>query len=409
MNISELALRRPVLATVMNLLIILFGAVGYTFLAVREYPAVDPPIINVRTSYAGANSDIIESQITEPLEKSINGIQGIRNISSSSSVGSSNITVEFNLDADLEAAANDVRDKVSQAIRSLPQDLDAPPVVSKSDVGGDFIILLAVQSESKSLLELSDYTENVLQQRFQTIPEVSAVNIFGQKRPSMRIWFDPNKLNAYNVTFSDVRNVLNRENVEIPSGKIYGDKTEMVIRAIGRLSTEKDFSDLISREDANGIVRLSDVAKVEIGPENEEFSWRLNGVNAVGIAIIPQPGANYIKIADEFYKRLSVPKTVFQNKREKEKSQQEEQKFKEECTFKPQIDKKKEASVEREQVSTRLFKLAEQLKEKREKLKREQHEAQLNSCTFTPNIDETSKQLMLKYGNTPLYNRVNIC
>ncbi|HCT23537.1 MAG TPA: acriflavin resistance protein, partial [Chitinophagaceae bacterium] len=216
MNISELALRRPVLATVMNLLIILFGAVGYTFLAVREYPAVDPPIINVRTSYAGANSDIIESQITEPLEKSINGIQGIRNISSSSSVGSSNITVEFNLDADLEAAANDVRDKVSQAIRSLPQDLDAPPVVSKSDVGGDFIILLAVQSESKSLLELSDYTENVLQQRFQTIPEVSAVNIFGQKRPSMRIWFDPNKLNAYNVTFSDVRNVLNRENVEIP-------------------------------------------------------------------------------------------------------------------------------------------------------------------------------------------------
>lgn len=304
MNISELALRRPVLATVMNLLIILFGAVGYTFLAVREYPAVDPPIINVRTSYAGANSDIIESQITEPLEKSINGIQGIRNISSSSSVGSSNITVEFNLDADLEAAANDVRDKVSQAIRSLPQDLDAPPVVSKSDVGGDFIILLAVQSESKSLLELSDYTENVLQQRFQTIPEVSAVNIFGQKRPSMRIWFDPNKLNAYNVTFSDVRNVLNRENVEIPSGKIYGDKTEMVIRAIGRLSTEKDFSDLIIREDANGIVRLSDVAKVEIGPENEEFSWRLNGVNAVGIAIIPQPGANYIKIADEFYKRL---------------------------------------------------------------------------------------------------------
>jgi HAE1 family hydrophobic/amphiphilic exporter-1/multidrug efflux pump len=187
MNISELSLKRPVLATVMNIMIVLFGVVGFTFLAVRDYPAIDPPIVNVRTSYTGANSDVIESQITEPLEKQINGIPGIRSISSSSSNGSSNITVEFNLDVALETAANDVRDKVSQAIRNLPQDIDAPPVVSKSDANSDFIILMAIQSNTKGLLELSDYAENVLQERFQTINEVSGVSIFGQKRYSMRI------------------------------------------------------------------------------------------------------------------------------------------------------------------------------------------------------------------------------
>ncbi len=294
------------LATVMNILILLFGVVGYTFLAVREYPAIDPPIVNVRTSYTGANSDIIETQITEPLEKAINGIPGIRTISSSSSQSSSNITVEFNLDIELEAAANDVRDKVSQAIRSLPQDIDAPPVVSKADANSDFILLLAVQSPSKGLLELSDYAENVLVERFQTIPQVSGVNIFGQKRPSMRIWVDPDKLNAYNVSFRDISTALNRENVEIPSGKIYGDNTELTIRTLGRLTTEDDFRNLILRQDSTGIVRLSDVAKVEVGPQNEEFSWKLNGLNAVGLAIIPQPGANYIDISDEFNKRLEA-------------------------------------------------------------------------------------------------------
>lgn len=308
MNISELSLKRPILATVMNILIVLFGVVGYTFLSVREYPAIDPPIVNVRTAYAGANSDIVESQITEPLEKSINGIPGIRTITSSSSNGSSNITVEFNINEDLEAAANDVRDKVSQAARNLPQDIDAPPVVSKADANSDFIVMMAVQSRTKGLLELSDYAENVLVERLQTIPEVSAINIFGQKRPAMRIWIDPDKLNAYNISFADIRNALNRENVEIPSGKIYGENTEMTIRALGRLQTEKDFRDLIIFEDARGIIRLSDLAKVEIGPESEEFSWRLNGVNAVGLAIIPQPGANYIKIADEFYKRIEAIK-----------------------------------------------------------------------------------------------------
>jgi len=261
-------------------------------------------MITVSTSYTGANSDIIESQITEPLEKSINGIPGIRTISSTSSVGRSSISVEFNINADLEAAANDVRDKVSQAVRNLPLDIDAPPVVTKSDANSDFIILLAIQSPSKGLLELSDYAENVLLNKFQTIPEVSAVNIVGQKRPAMRLWVDPDKMNAYNIAFSDIATVLNKENVDVPSGKIYGNKTELTIRAMGRLTTEQGFKDLIIREDSSGIVRLSDVAKVELGPEQYEQSWRLNGVSAVGLAIVPQPGANYINISDEFKKRL---------------------------------------------------------------------------------------------------------
>ena len=304
MNISELSLKRPVLATVMNLMIILFGVVGYTFLAVRDYPAIDPPIITVSTSYVGANPDIIESQITEPLEKQVNGIPGIRTITSSSSIGSSQITVEFNLGVDLEAAASDVRDKVGQAARSLPQDIDAPPVISKADANSDFILIVAVQSRTKSLLELSDYAENVLQQQLQTINDVSAINIFGQKRYAMRLWLDPDKMSAHGVAFTDIRTSLNSENIELPPGKIYGNNTEITIRALGRLTTEKQFRDLLIKENNTGIVRLGDVAKVELGPEVFEQSWKYNGVNAVGLAIIPQPGANNITIADEFYKRL---------------------------------------------------------------------------------------------------------
>ncbi len=297
----------------MSLTLILFGVIGFNFLGIREYPAIDPPLVTVMTSYAGANADIIESQITEPLEKSINGIPGIRTITSSSSVGSSMISVEFNLTTNLEAAANDVRDKVSQAVRNLPQDVDAPPVVTKADANSDFIILMAVQSPSKGLLELSDYAENVLQNKFQTIPEVSSVNIIGQKRPAMRLWIDPDKLNAYNITFNDITSVLSKENVEVPSGKIYGNKTELTIRALGRLTTEKDFRDLIVREDVNGIVRLSDLAKVELGPEQYEASWKLNGVSGIGLAISPQPGANYINISDEFNKRLDEIKSSQKN------------------------------------------------------------------------------------------------
>ena len=304
MNLSELALKRPVLATVMNILLVLFGVIGFMRLGVREYPAIDPPTVNVRTNYAGANAEIIKSQITEPLEKTMNGIPGIRALTSTSSVGNSNITVEFDLSTDLESAANDVREKVSQAIRFLPQDIDAPPVVAKSDANSDFIIIMAIQSPNKSLVELSDYAENVLQNKFQTIPEVSAINIIGQLRPSMRLWVNPDKMNAYQIAFNDITSVLQKENIEIPSGKIYGNQTELTIRTVGRLQSEQDFRDMVIRSNEAGIVRLGDVARVEIAPENLERTWKLNGVTAVGLAVVPQPGANYVKISEEFDKRL---------------------------------------------------------------------------------------------------------
>lgn len=304
MTLSDFSLQRPVGAIVLNILIIIFGIVGYTFLGVREYPAIDPPTINVRTSYTGANPEIIESQITEPLEKAINGIEGIRTISSSSSLGNSNITVEFELGADMEKSANDVRDKVGQAIRTLPQDIDAPPIVTKADANSDPIIFMPVVSTKMTVTELSDYAENVLQEKLQTIPGVSQVSMFGQKRPSMRLWTDPSKLAAHNLTVQDILAALNRENVDLPGGKVRGYETELTIKTFGRLTTEDDFNNLIIKQTDNKIVRFGDVGEAMIGPENEETSIKMNNIIGVSLSIIPQPGANYVEIADEFYLRL---------------------------------------------------------------------------------------------------------
>lgn len=305
MLLSDVALKRPVGAVVLSILIVLFGAVGYSFLGVREYPAIDPPTINVRTNYAGANAGIVESQITEPLEKSINGIEGIKSVTSASALGNSNITVEFELGADLEKAANDVRDKVSQALKNLPQDIDAPPTVTKADANSDPIIFMPIQSSKMNDLELSNYVENEMQERLQTIPGVSAVNIYGQKRQAMRLWMDPQKLAARGLTVQDVYAALNRESVELPSGKITGDRTELAVKTFGRLATEEEFNNLIVRQDERGIVRFRDVGEAVLGPENMETNSRLKNVSAVSLAIIPQPGANYIAIADEFYKRFA--------------------------------------------------------------------------------------------------------
>ena len=305
MTVSDFALKRPVASIVMSLIILLFGVVGYNFLGVRLYPAIDPPIINVQTSYTGANSDIVESQITEPLEKAINGIEGVKSISSSSSTSNSNITVEFNLDADLEKAANDVRDKTAQATHNLPQDLDSPPVVSKADANSDPIITLVVQSSKMNALELSDYAENVLQEKFQTIPGVSNVAIYGQQRPAMRLWLNPAKLTAYNLTAQDVSNVLSRENVELPGGKIIGNATELIIKTKGRLLSEDDFNNLIIRQTNDQIIRFSDIGEAVLGPEDEESGVKINGANGLILALIPLPGANNINVADEFNKRLA--------------------------------------------------------------------------------------------------------
>lgn len=305
MNISELSLRRPVLAIVLNLVIVLFGLIGYKFLGVRDYPAIDPPNINVRASYPGANADIIESQITEPLEKAINGIAGIKNITSSSNQGSSNINVEFDLGVDLEAAANDVRDKVSQASRSLPADLDAPPVVSKADASSDPIVFLVAQSTTKNQLQLTEFVQNNIVERIQTIPGVSAVNIWGEKKYAMRIWLQPNKLIAFSVTPRDVQLALARENIELPSGKISGNATELSIRTFGRINTEEQFNELIVKNVNSTIIKLKDVANVVLGPENEESVLKESGIPMLAIVAIPQPGTNTIAIADELFKRFN--------------------------------------------------------------------------------------------------------
>ncbi|MFM2138482.1 MAG: hypothetical protein RJA57_789, partial [Bacteroidota bacterium] len=248
--------------------------------------------------------EIIETQITEPLEKAINGIAGIRNITSQSSQGSSNITVEFELGADLESAANDVRDKVSQAQRSLPSDLDAPPVVSKADNSGDPIVIFLAQSQLRNSLQMSEFANNNLVERLQTIPGVSGVNIWGEKRYAMRIWFNPQKLSAYSLTPGDVQRALLRENVELPSGKITGNATELSIRTFGRLNTEEDFNNLIIKNTDGADIRLRDVGEAVLGPENEESILRESGIPMIAITIIPQPGSNYISIADEVYKRF---------------------------------------------------------------------------------------------------------
>jgi hydrophobe/amphiphile efflux-1 (HAE1) family protein len=308
MSLSSTSIKRPVLTTVLSVAIVVFGIIGYKFLGTRDFPSVDPPIISVSTNYSGANSDVIESQITEPLEKVINGIPGIRNISSTSSVGSSNITVEFNLDADLETAANDVRDKVSQAQRQLPQDIDAPPVVTKADANADNIITITVSSNTRNILQIDDYAENVLQEALQTIPGVSAVNVQGQRQYAMRLWIDPNKLTAYKLAATDIQNALAQENVELPAGKIEGNNTELAVRALGKLTTEKDFNNMIIRADSNRVIHLSDVGYAILGAANEETALNESGVPEVGLAIVPQPGANYVQIAKDFYKRLAQVK-----------------------------------------------------------------------------------------------------
>ena len=289
----------------MSILIVFFGIVGYSFLGVREYPAIDPPNITVRTNYTGANAEVIESQVTEPLERAINGIAGIRTISSSSALGNSNITVEFDLGIDLEQAANDVRDKVSQAQRNLPQDIDAPPVVTKADASGDPILFVPIQSSTRSIMELSDYAENVIREKIQTIPGVSAVNVFGSKLPAMRLWMDPAKMAAFSLTAQDVLTALDRENVELPGGKVRGDATELTVKTFGRLRTEEEFNNMIIRQIGSSTIRFKDIGEAVLGPENEETGARRNLVQGVSLAVIPQPGSNWVEITDEFYRRYA--------------------------------------------------------------------------------------------------------
>ena len=307
MSLSSTSINRPVLATVFSLIILLLGGIGITFLGIREFPSVDPPIISVSTSYPGANSDVIETQITEPLEQTINGIPGIRTLTSVSSQGFSRITVEFELSVDMEAAANDVRDKVSQAQRFLPRDCD-PPIVSKADADARPIMHIAIHSPKRSLLELSEIAELTFKEQLQTISGVSAVNIWGEKRYAMRIWLDPSKLAGYQMTPLDVRNSLQRENIELPAGSIEGNNTELTIRVLGLMSSPEEFNNLILKRSGDQLIRVKDIGRAELSPEDLRSIMKMNGIPMVATVIVPQPGANQIEIVDEVYKRLDFIK-----------------------------------------------------------------------------------------------------
>lgn len=308
MTLSDLSIKRPVMASVFAIAIVIFGAVSFFSLGVREYPSVDPPIITVRTDYTGANAAIMESQITEPLEEAVNRVDGIKTISSISSTGRSTIRVEFELGKDLDAAANDVRDRVAQAVRSLPPDAD-PPVVSKADADAQTILTITLSSNQRGLLELTELADNVFAERLQTIEGVSQINIWGQKRYAMRLILDMDKMNALNIVPTDIRNALAEQNVELPSGQVEGNRKYITIQTYGRLNTEEEYNNMIIDRRGNTLIRLQDVGRAELAAQNEKAILRGNeGIPMVGVAMQPQPGANFIDIADEAYKRVDMLK-----------------------------------------------------------------------------------------------------
>ncbi len=304
MTLSDISIKRPVLASVFAIAIVIFGLVAFFSLGVREYPSVDPPIITVRTDYTGANAQIIESQITEPLEESVNRVDGIKRISSISSTGRSTITVEFELGRNLDNAANDVRDRVAQAVRNLPPDAD-PPIVSKADADAQTIYTVTLSSDQRSLLELTEIADNVFAERLQTIEGVSQINIWGQKRYAMRLILDVEKMDAFNITPADIRNALSSQNVELPSGQIEGDRTYITIQTYGRLNTEEEYDNLIIARRDNTLIRLQDVGRAVLGAQNEKSILRgNNAIPMVGVAMQPQPGSNFIEIVDEAQRRV---------------------------------------------------------------------------------------------------------
>lgn len=307
MNISEISIKRPVLSTVATIIILVFGAIGYFYLGVREFPDVDNPIISVRTTYTGANADVIENQITEPLEEKINGISGIRSLTSKSQQGRSDITIEFELNVDMETAANDVRDKVSQAQRYLPKDCD-PPTVTKQDADANPIMQVTVQSDKRSLLEVNEIASLTVKERLQSIKDVSNIDIWGEKKYAMRLWLDPIKMAGYGVTSIDVKNAIERENLELPSGYIEGANTQLAIRVKGYMDTPAQFDNIIIKKESGRVVRIKDIGRAELGPEDSKSHLKINGVPMIGIMIVPQPGANQVEIADEVYKRIEAMK-----------------------------------------------------------------------------------------------------
>lgn len=307
MSIASLSIKKPVLAGVFSLLIVILGIVGWKQLGIREFPLTEPPVISVVTFYPGASPDVIASKLTRPMEESIAEANGIRTISSESREQVSVISVEFNREIDIEDALNDVRDKVSKARKQLPADVD-PPIVQKASSPDNLVAFLEVESDTKDIKEVSHIASTVIKDRMQSIPGINNVAVVGEHKYAMRLRFDPIKLASYKLTPEDIRQALLRENIDVPSGRIEGNNRELGIRTLGRLTTVSDFQDMIVQQTGNTVIRLKDVGSAELGEMNERNAIinetdNLNRVG-VGVAIQIQRGANAIEVVDEFFKRL---------------------------------------------------------------------------------------------------------
>ncbi len=305
MSLSSLSIRRPVFTTVLAIVIVIFGIMGFRELGVREFPQSQRPVISVVANYPGADASVVESQITEPLEEAVNTVAGIKTLSSVSREGRSTIRIEFELGDDLDRAANDIRDRVSSAMRRLPDDAD-PPTVEKADADGDPIVFLNIQSDERSLLELTEMADNIFKSRFETIQGVGRVDIWGSKEYAMRLWIDPDRLNAYGLTPADVRIALNAANVELPSGDLDSAEIQLIVRTLSRLGDNpEDFNDIVIKRRGENVVRFRDVGIARIGALNERTRLKRDGIEMVGVVLRPQADANQIEIVDEFYRRLA--------------------------------------------------------------------------------------------------------
>ena len=303
MTFSELSIRRPVLTVVLSLLILLMGGLSLMTLPVREYPAVDPPTVSITTAYPGAAADVVQAQVTEPIEQAINTVAGIETLTSTSREGASIIRAEFSIDTNLDTAASDIRDQLSRAVRRLPVDVN-PPILFKADADSAAIFGIALSSQYRSQLELGAFADS-LRERLQTVPGIASVDQPAEKRYAMRLWMDPEKLAAYGISPLDVRRVLARENVELPSGRIEGASVEFPIKTLSRLKTTEDFNSLIIKRDEDRIVRFSDVGYAQLGALNERGALKMDDVPIAGLYFKQQPGANQIEIVDELRKRLT--------------------------------------------------------------------------------------------------------
>jgi multidrug efflux pump len=298
MKLSDLSVKRPVFAAVVAMLVAVVGLVGFFGLSVREYPDVDPPVVSVQTSYVGAAASVVETRITQALEAELAGLEGLQTITSRSRDGQSEITIEFAPGRDIDSAANDVRDRVGAAARSLPTEVE-PPVVRKVDADAAPIMFLVVSKPGWTPLQLSDWVDRNLADRFSSIDGVARIFIGGEARPAMRIWLRPERLAGFGLTPADVENALRTQNVELPAGRLESAQQNVTLRVDRPFATPEQFRALVVGRGSDGyLVRLGDIARVERGPENPYSSFRMNGSQAVGLAIIRQSGANTLAVAD---------------------------------------------------------------------------------------------------------------